>query len=108
MPVGCVVVAFAGCVKAWIVRAGGAGYGEFVDACGRRAADTEARDRPAVRHCVCGSFGDRACCGEGDQSHKGGGFELHVFDLLCLMQRQLGEPIGYVRELIDVMGVLSY
>ena len=64
MPVRCVVVAFAGCVEAWVVRAGGAGYGEVVDARGRRAADAEARDGPAARRCECGSFGDGACCGE--------------------------------------------
>lgn len=71
LPGGCVVVAFAGCVESRIVRPGGAGYGEFVDACGRRTADAEVRDGPAIYCCVCGSFGDGTGCGEGGQSHEG-------------------------------------
>lgn len=74
MPIRCIIVAFAGSIKTWVGGAGSAGYGEFVGACGRRAADREARDRPVICCYLCGSFGgDRAGRGEGGKGHEEGG-----------------------------------
>lgn len=70
LPVRCIIAAFAGCVEARVGGAGGAGYAEFVGACGWGAADAEAGDGPAICCCVCGSFGtNRAGCGEGGHGH---------------------------------------